>query len=147
MGMTRPLARLNSSTQVMPPACPLPPTNVQISSRYGTETNKAQVDWTVTSPGGALVHSEQAVSESEVELHAQGGQGPWKACFKVTRGQVLRPSVIVKVGLQTLPPCALGSFPGVHMHSGWVGPWSYRVAMAASARQWMERSCCRPFPN
>ncbi len=29
-------------------------------------------------------------------------QGPWRACFRVSRGQILRPSVIVKVSYFTI---------------------------------------------
>jgi hypothetical protein len=106
----------------------------QITSRYGTEANKAAVDLNVYAPNGDSVHKEDAVSETEIAgvadsccalcccmllrwcaasaasflpsdrsvaapplpLHptsngavtAEGGQGPWRACFRVSKGQV-----------------------------------------------------------
>lgn len=38
----------------------------QITSRYGTEANKAAVDFNVYGPTGNSVHKEDAVSETEI---------------------------------------------------------------------------------
>lgn len=38
----------------------------QITSRYGTEANKAAVDFTVYGPDGNSVHKEDSVSETEI---------------------------------------------------------------------------------
>lgn len=40
--------------------------SVQITSRYGTEANKAAVDFVVYAPDGTSVHREEAVSETEI---------------------------------------------------------------------------------
>lgn len=73
-----------------------------ITSRYGTEANKAAVDFNVYGPTGNSVHKEDAVSETEIAVTAEGGQGPWRACFRVSKGQILRPSVIVKISYFTV---------------------------------------------
>lgn len=67
---------------VFPPAVPTRPpcaaaTLPQITSRYGTEANKAAVDFTVYGPEGNQVHHEEGVSETEIagERRGQGLQG------------------------------------------------------------------------
>ncbi|KAL4854397.1 hypothetical protein ACK3TF_004907 [Chlorella vulgaris] len=47
-----------------------------ITSRYGTEANKAAVDFNVYGPTGNSVHKEDAVSETEIAGKGQRG-GPW----------------------------------------------------------------------
>jgi hypothetical protein len=124
------------------PPCAAP----QITSRYGTEANKAAVDFNVYGPSGNSVHHEAGVSETEIAggasgcgwlagldvcsaasrrvsstagslslsacqpvgctfrcfnlaagtappplpcaVTSDGGQGPWRACFRVSKGQV-----------------------------------------------------------
>ncbi|KAI7846327.1 hypothetical protein COHA_000164 [Chlorella ohadii] len=78
-----------------------------ITSRYGTEANKAAVDFSVYGPDGKQVHHEEGVSETEIAVTAEGGQGPWKACFRVSKGQILRPSVIVKISYFTVNSMSL----------------------------------------
>lgn len=78
-----------------------------ITSRYGTEANKAAVDFTVYGPDGNSVHKEDSVSETEIAVTAEGGQGPWRACFRVSKGQILRPSVIVKISYFTVNSMSL----------------------------------------
>lgn len=78
-----------------------------ITSRYGTEANKAAVDFTVYGPDGNSVHKEESVSETEIAVTAEGGQGPWRACFRVSKGQILRPSVIVKISYYTVNSMSL----------------------------------------
>lgn len=78
-----------------------------ITSRYGTEANKAAVDFNVYGPTGNSVHKEDAVSETEIAVTAEGGQGPWRACFRVSKGQILRPSVIVKISYFTVNSMSL----------------------------------------
>lgn len=39
---------------------------LQITSRYGTEANKAAVDFSVYGPDGKQVHHEEGVSETEI---------------------------------------------------------------------------------
>ncbi|KFM26672.1 hypothetical protein F751_6629 [Auxenochlorella protothecoides] len=75
---------------------------VLISSRYGTEATKATVDFTLYDPAGRIIHSEVAVSSAEATVTGHGGQGPWRACFKVSRQQILRPSVIVRLSYFTV---------------------------------------------
>ncbi|KAL4446240.1 hypothetical protein ABPG77_003047 [Micractinium sp. CCAP 211/92] len=78
-----------------------------ITSRYGTEANKAAVDFNVYGPDGNSVHKEESVSETEIAVTAEGGQGPWRACFRVSKGQILRPSVIVKISYFTVNSMSL----------------------------------------
>lgn len=80
----------------------LHPPTPQISSRYGTEATKATVDFTLYDPAGRIIHSEVAVSSAEATVTGHGGQGPWRACFKVSRQQILRPSVIVRLSYFTV---------------------------------------------
>lgn len=54
-------------------ACPL--CRLQITSRYGTEANKAAVDFNVYGPDGNSVHKEEGVSETEI-AGAAGGAAP-----------------------------------------------------------------------
>lgn len=70
---------------------------VVISSRFGTEGQKASVDLRVLSPSDVELYSEPAVTEANMLTTGTGGRGPWKACFRVSRGRLLRPSVIVRV--------------------------------------------------
>jgi hypothetical protein len=74
-----------------------------ISSKYGGEGNQAAVDVKIYDPQGVVIHEENSQAEGELELESPGGgQGPWRVCFKVARGQILRPSVIVKVSYFTI---------------------------------------------
>jgi hypothetical protein len=73
-----------------------------VTSRFGTETSRASVDFTLLDPEGQAVHHEAGASETEVAVTARGGRGPWRACFKISRGPVLRPSVMVKVSYFTV---------------------------------------------
>lgn len=75
---------------------------VLVSSRYGGESNKASVDMTVYDPRGEQIYQEEGMTETEAAVNGDGGQGPWRVCFKVSRGQILRPSVIVKVSYFTV---------------------------------------------
>ena len=78
-----------------------------MTSRYGTEANRAAVDLTIYGPGGETAHKEDGISDTEVAVTAIGGRGPWKACFKVSRGQILRPSVLVKLTYFTVNQMSL----------------------------------------
>ncbi|PSC70489.1 transmembrane emp24 domain-containing p24beta3-like [Micractinium conductrix] len=78
-----------------------------ITSRYGTEANKAAVDFNVYGPNGDSVHKEESVSETEIAVTAEGGRGPWRACYRVSKGQILRPSVIVKLTYFTVNSMSL----------------------------------------
>lgn len=113
---------------------------MQITSRYGTEANKAAVDFNVYGPTGNSVHKEDAVSETEIAgkgqrggpwhrmscptlppacdwtadimllattfaVTAEGGQGPWRACFRVSKGQVGRTLVPPHLHQHGLVPC------------------------------------------
>lgn len=73
-----------------------------VTSRFGTETSRASVDFTLLDPEGQVIHREEGASETEVAVTARGGRGPWRACFKISRGPVLRPSVMVKVSYFTV---------------------------------------------
>ncbi|GAB4814798.1 hypothetical protein N2152v2_001844 [Parachlorella kessleri] len=131
---------------------------IVITSRYGSESNRAAVDLAIYDPAGAEIHREEGISETELAVSGEGGQvgvmsfmhrlagasgqaagqlgalwvshfpdhlsvspvgslclpwqdgvaagcnslGPWRACFRVSRGQILRPSVIVKVSYFTI---------------------------------------------
>lgn len=68
-----------------------------ISSRYGAEGNQATVDVKVYNPAGVVIHEELGQSEGELTVETTGGQGPWRICFRVAKGQILRPSVMVKL--------------------------------------------------
>lgn len=73
-----------------------------VSSRYGTETSQAVVDLQIVGPTGQVVHEREGTGEEEIAVTADGSRGPWRACFKVSRGQILRPSVVVKVAYFTV---------------------------------------------
>lgn len=60
------------------------------------------MDFTLYDPAGRIIHSEVAVSSAEATVTGHGGQGPWRACFKVSRQQILRPSVIVRLSYFTV---------------------------------------------
>lgn len=49
-----------------------------------------------------VVHEREATSEEEIAVTADGNAGPWRVCFRVSRGQILRPSVVVKVSYFTV---------------------------------------------
>lgn len=70
---------------------------MQVTSKYGTEETKAAVDYGVYGPDNVLLQHENGVSEAEVGVHAVGSNGPWRICFRVSSGALLRPSVIVKL--------------------------------------------------
>lgn len=70
---------------------------IVITSRYGSESSRAAVDVVIYDPAGQQIHKEDGVSETELAVSGDGAQGPWRVCFRVSRGQILRPSVIVKV--------------------------------------------------
>lgn len=73
------------------------PSLTQVTSKYGAEESKASVDYGLYNPDGTLLQHENGVSEGEVGIHAKGGQGPWRVCFRVSSGALLKPSVIVKL--------------------------------------------------
>ena len=61
------------------PSTPTPSTHTapppQITSRYGTEANKAAVDFSVYGPDGKQVHHEEGVSETEIAGALEGCTG------------------------------------------------------------------------
>ena len=69
----------------------------QVSSKYGTEETKAAVDYAIYGPKGEVIQSELGVHEGEFGGHTKGGRGPWKVCFRVASGALLRPSVTVQI--------------------------------------------------
>jgi emp24/gp25L/p24 family/GOLD len=75
------------------PSPPVP----QVTSKYGTEETKAAVDYAVYSPNGEVIKSASGVTEEEYGGHANGGYGPWRVCFRVSSGALLRPSVTVNL--------------------------------------------------
>ncbi len=50
------------------------PAPSQISSRYGSESNKAAVDLVVYDPEGKEIHREEGISETELAVSGEGGQ-------------------------------------------------------------------------
>ena len=69
----------------------------QVTNKYGTEESKASVDYTVYHPSGEVLMAETGVSEGEYGGETKGGRGPWKVCFRVSSGALLRPSVTVQI--------------------------------------------------
>lgn len=55
------------------------------------------MDWVLYDPAGNAIHKEDAITSTEITAPGVGGQGPWKACFKVSRRHLLRPSVMVEI--------------------------------------------------
>lgn len=55
------------------------------------------MDVRILNPQGVEIYSEGGVSQSEISTTSEGGRGPWRVCFKISRGKILRPSVMVKV--------------------------------------------------
>lgn len=69
-----------------------------MTTKHDVEDAKANVDYGVYSPSNKLLQNGNGVTDGEVELHAAAeSQGPWKICFRVSGGKLLRPSVIVDV--------------------------------------------------
>lgn len=69
----------------------------QVTTRYGGQEEQAAVDYSIISPTGGIIKGADGVSEQEFEEVVTGGQGPWKVCFRVSSGALLKPSVFVKV--------------------------------------------------
>ena len=70
---------------------------MQVTTTYGSEEEKAAVDFAVYAPDGRVIRSQDRVDGTEFGMEAHGGRGPWRACFRVSSGAVLRPSVILKL--------------------------------------------------
>ena len=71
---------------------------LQVTTKHDVEDAKANVDYGVYSPSNKLLQNGNGVTDGEVELHAAAeSQGPWKICFRVSGGKLLRPSVIVDI--------------------------------------------------
>lgn len=118
------------------PTLPPGPAADQVTSRYGTEETKATVDFTLYDPLGRTLHFEESVGSSEVAMTGSGGRGPWRACFKVSRRQILRPSVIVRLSYFTVnSPTLIGTHfewqRGQHADAGATKP-DAAAALAAS---------------
>lgn len=69
----------------------------QVTTTSGTEESQAHVDYGVYNPNNELLGNSNDVSEAEVSFRSLGGRGPWKICFRVSHGQLLRPSVMIKL--------------------------------------------------
>lgn len=69
----------------------------QVSNKYGNERSRASVDLVLKNPSGDSFYTEEGLSDDELSVGAKGGRGPWLACFRVAKGRLLRPSVIVKI--------------------------------------------------
>jgi len=69
----------------------------QVTSKYGTEETQAAVDYALYSPSGQVIHSDVGVTEEEYGGNTKGSYGPWKICFRVSSGALLRPSVTVSL--------------------------------------------------
>ena len=89
----------------------------QVSSRHGTEDNKAAVDWKLYDSQGNVVHEEDGMTSIDVTVPGIGGPEPWRACFKVSRRHLLRPSVIVEISYFTVNSPPLGG-----THFAWQRP-------------------------
>jgi hypothetical protein len=72
-------------------------TTPQVTTKHGTEESKAAVDYAVYDAKQQMLRHENGVSEAEVGLSHKGGRGPWRICFRVSSGALLRPSVMVKM--------------------------------------------------
>lgn len=86
----------------------------QITSRYGTEANKAAVDFSVYGPDGKQVHHEEGVSETEIAGGCEGGLSmAWLHwCMELPRSVHINLSAGCVVGLQparrTWQECVIG---------------------------------------
>lgn len=69
-----------------------------VTTKHNVEDSKANVDYGVYSPHNKLLQHENGVSEAEIEAETEAvSQGPWKICFRVSGGKLLKPSVIVDI--------------------------------------------------
>lgn len=55
------------------------------------------MDYAVYNPRGEVIQSEKGAHEGEYGGHTRGGKGPWRVCFRVASGALLRPSVTVNL--------------------------------------------------
>lgn len=67
-----------------------------VTTKHNVEDEKANVDYGVYSPKNVLLKNENGVTEGEVEITTTAdAKGPWKICYRVSGGKLLKPSVIV----------------------------------------------------
>ena len=55
------------------------------------------MDFRLLDPKGNAFHTQAGAGEVEAGAPGTGGRGPWRACFRVAGGALLKPSVMVKL--------------------------------------------------